>query len=151
MSIRTENKRLYQVWLTMRSRCNNPSFISYKNYGGRGISVCKEWDNFDAFLKWAIESGYDQNASRGVCTIDRVDNRGNYCPENCRIVSQKHQNRNKRTNTIVPGTDLCIADFAEKNCVSYGLVCDRLRAKWPLDDLLMPKQKNGAYRNARSK
>ena len=89
--------RLYVVWKGMKNRCDNPSHVSYKNYGGRGIVVCPEWgESFEAFSEWAYANGYDDMAKRVECTIDRINVNGNYCPENCRWVDQKTQCNNKR-------------------------------------------------------
>lgn len=86
--------RLFTIWLGMRSRCFNPKSVSYKNYGDRGISVCEEWLNFEIFHNWAIEHGYSNDLQ-----IDRIDNNGNYNPENCRWVTKafnlSHQRRNR--------------------------------------------------------
>lgn len=90
-------KRLYRVWLGMKERCSNPNHNRYQDYGGRGITVCDEWiHDYMAFRDWAMSHGYDENAPRGQCTIDRIDVDGPYAPDNCRFVSMKVQANNKR-------------------------------------------------------
>lgn len=91
--------RLHSVWAGMMARCYTKSSISYHNYGARGIAVCDEWHDFAVFRDWAISAGYDPDAPRGKCTIDRIDNDGNYCPENCRWVDMKTQRHNQRAST----------------------------------------------------
>lgn len=96
--------RLYHVYQGMKDRCYNPNNTGYENYGGRGISICPEWlgeHGFENFAKWAYPAGYDENAEFGECTIERKDVNGNYCPENCTWVTNKQQQRNKRTNVFV--------------------------------------------------
>ena len=89
--------RLYAVWDAMINRCKSPKHKEYHRYGGRGIRVCDEWQNFETFRFWALENGYDENAPRGMCTIDRINNDGNYTPDNCRWVDMKTQANNKST------------------------------------------------------
>ena len=90
-------ERLYFVWKGMKRRCNNANSDCYKYYGGRGIKICDEWNNdYSCFREWALSHGYDPNAERGKCTIDRIDNNGGYEPNNCRFVSMAIQNLNKR-------------------------------------------------------
>ncbi len=95
----SHKSRLYSVWVGMRQRCNDPNHKSYHNYGGRGISVCEEWNDFAIFKRWALENGYDADAKYGECTLDRIDVDGNYKPSNCRWVDSKTQAKNKRNKT----------------------------------------------------
>jgi hypothetical protein len=91
------HERLHGIWTAMKSRCYNPHNKRYKYYGERGISVCDEWSNsYSVFRKWALANGYDENAPRGVCTIDRIDVDGNYEPSNCRWVDNKTNAQNKQ-------------------------------------------------------
>lgn len=92
--------RLYGVWGNMVQRCTDPKHKHYCRYGGRGITVCDEWRNsFQAFYEWAMASGYDENAPRGQCTLDRIDNEMGYTPNNCRwvdMVTQRHNRSDSR-------------------------------------------------------
>lgn len=91
--------RLYMVWAGIKKRCYLPTTKCYKYYGGKGIKMCKPWlRSYLAFKKWALETGYNVDAPIGQCTIDRVDANRGYYPSNCRWVSMKEQNINKRKN-----------------------------------------------------
>jgi len=88
---------IYGVWNTMRQRCLNPNNHKFSEYGGRGITVCDEWQNsFEAFRDWAMANGYEDHLS-----IDRINNDGNYCPENCRWATAKEQANNRRKRRLL--------------------------------------------------
>ena len=90
--------RLYSIWKGMRARCNNANHSRYNDYGGRGVRLCAEWDDFTNFREWAMSHGYTDNL-----TIDRIDNDGNYCPENCRWATYYEQRHNRREKRCVNG------------------------------------------------
>ena len=102
------NGRLAKSWQTMLYRCENKKNTHYKDYGGRGIKVCSEWHNAKNFMNWALENGYKDNL-----TIDRIDVNGDYCPENCRWITQTEQMKNKRANHYILfcGEKKCLAEW----------------------------------------
>ena len=94
-------ERLFKVWRDMRNRCYNPNRESYKHYGAKGVRICDEWrDDYPKFREWALANGYDENAPRSQCTIDRINPFGDYEPSNCRWADAKTQARNRRSNYV---------------------------------------------------
>lgn len=87
---RMSKSRLYRRWASMRARCTNPNCRHFHRYGGRGISVCAEWQSFQNFFEWAMQSGYEDGLE-----IDRIDNDGDYSPENCRWITHQENCRNR--------------------------------------------------------
>ena len=90
-------RKLYSVYNSMKSRCNNILDKSYKNYGGRGIIIEESFNTFNKFYKWILEQEYTIDCK---LEVDRENNNGNYSIENCRLVSKKENSRNMRTNVV---------------------------------------------------
>ena len=131
--------RLYYVWNDIKSRCNNPKDISYKNYGALGISVCDEWaHDYLKFKNWAMANGYDPTAERGQCTIDRVDVHGNYEPSNCRWISAKEQASNKRNTCYITygGKTLSARAWADITGIPRGTIYSRYKRGWAPKEIL---------------
>lgn len=131
-----KNSRLYRsVWNKIFQRCYNPRNKDFPNYGGRGISVCEEWRDYVAFRDWALSNGYNPDAVQGECTLDRINVNGNYEPSNCRFVSVKDQNRNKRNNHFVTykGETHTIAEWSEITKISANALYNRINRGWDLN------------------
>jgi hypothetical protein len=112
----------YNTWMGIRGRCLNQNNDAYDDYGGRGISVCKKWMTFEGFYE-------DMGDKPGPkYSIDRVDNNGNYCKENCRWATRTQQVRNRRNTRMltVDGITMSLPDWAEKTGVKYATIKDRL-------------------------
>lgn len=90
------NHPLNTMWCGMKERCQNPNADNYQWYGGRGITVCNEWQEFKPFYDWAVSHGWENGLS-----IDRIDVNKPYSPDNCRFVTMKKQFRNRRSNDVI--------------------------------------------------
>lgn len=112
--------RLYGIWKNMKHRCDNPKDSHYKTYGERGIRVCDDWNDYANFKAWAYSNGYDENAETGICTLDRIDNDGNYEPSNCRFTDRITQANNTSQNHFVElnGHKMTISEFARTMNIS---------------------------------
>ena len=130
--------RLYQVWSAIKSRCYNVNSKHYEDYGGRGIRMCDAWrDGYDAFREWALSSGY-QELPFSQCTIDRIDNDGNYEPSNCRWVDGVAQANNRRSNRnfTYNGETHNIKEWSELYSIPYKTLHNRIRSGWSIDRAL---------------
>lgn len=120
----------YNVYRTMRARCENVRTKAYSQYGGRGITVCERWKSFEAFFG-------DMGDANGM-TLDRVDVNGPYSPENCRWTSWKVQQRNRRNNRLLTfdGITMCSAEWADKTGLSQSMINLRLKRGWTIEQTL---------------
>ena len=133
--------RIYTVWDGMNQRCGNPHSTNYARYGGRGISVCQEWRSFSVFASLATSHGYEASKQ-----LDRIDNDGNYEPENCRWVSDAENKRNTSQIRFITafGESKCLTDWAlDPRCsVAPQTILYRInRRQWlPEDAISQPRQ-----------
>ena len=128
----------YRHWINMKSRCFNPNVPNFKNYGGRGITVCERWkDDFSAFF---ADMGPRPSKRH---TIDRKENSGNYEPKNCRWATHSEQGRNRRGNRLVNIDDktMTLAEAVGGSPVPYNTVLYRLKRGWSAKDAInLPAQ-----------
>lgn len=125
----------HTTWCAMKSRCYNQNEPGYVDYGGRGISVCDRWkDSFASFLSDMGLKPFPE------ASIGRIDNDGNYEPNNCRWETHGQQARNtRRTRRIAIGNDSkCFSDWAKEAGVTPSTFSNRVDANWSADDLLLP-------------
>lgn len=132
------NDRAYllRTFTGMRHRCYNSKRENYYKYGGRGITICQEWlDNPDSFIEWALSNGFKRELS-----IDRIDNREGYSPDNCQWSTSKEQARNTRRDTtdLNKGTRICSKCRTEKKLIDFYRNRSRLAGR---DYLCIPCEK----------
>lgn len=125
--------REYHAWNAMRSRCNNPWNPNFARYGARGIRVCERWQSdFTAFLQ---DMG---RCPSGQHSIERIDNDGDYAPENCRWATPKEQARNRRSSRLLSyrGATRTAAEWAEVIGITQGTLHARLKEGWSVERAL---------------
>lgn len=135
--------RIHRIWVNMRKRCNNPKNPGFENYGGRGISICREWNEFSVFRDWALQSGYDDALS-----IERKDVDGDYTPENCTWADALTQSSNRRYTQKADDGDLWWHK-AKANGISRPAFTWRKAQGWPMD--LVVSWPQGKRRAARER
>ncbi len=125
---------LYSVWKNMIRRCKDPNAINYKDYGGRGITVCDRWLEFENFYA-DMGEGYSEDLE-----LDRTNNEKGYSPGNCQWVTRSENQRNKRTNRRVTTSagSLTVAGLAERGNTEYGTMISRIKRGKKGDELLLP-------------
>lgn len=119
--------RLYRTWYHMKERCQNENDPRYSNYGGRGITVCKDWMDFEPFAEWAYSNGYND-----TLTIERIDVNGNYCPENCTWIPSSKQANNKQSSHFftIDGITKTMTEWAKIYGIKPTTVFNRLSDGW---------------------
>ncbi len=135
----SNKERLYQIWKNMRRRCSDSTNKRWNSYGGKGIKVCEEWNDYRVFREWSLSHGYSD-----VLSIDRIDINGNYCPENCRWADAKTQANNTSRNVyfVYKGERLTKSQLAEKLGLSYCALQHRLDRGWDWDRIINQKQRS---------
>lgn len=131
-------QRLYGVWNGMMQRCFYKNHASYYRYGGRGITVCEEWKDYANFRKWAYANGYDENHGTKDCSLDRINNDGDYCPENCRWVDRKTQNNNRSGSVLYEylGRKMSVSEISELVGVGRTGLSKRLKQGIALEEAI---------------
>lgn len=133
---RGQKTKEYHIWRGIIARCENPNNKNFHQYGGRGISICKEWRNdFTKFLKDVGKKPTPKH------TIDRVDSNGNYEPNNCKWSTWKEQQNNKRSNKMLTlnGKSLTVSQWAEQLGVKQGTLYMRVHRGWSDEKILTQK------------
>lgn len=110
----------YNTWCNMKSRCNNSNHPNYNLYGGKGISICSEWLDYNNFLQWAKSTGWKVGL-----TLERLNNNDNYCPENCIWVTQSIQAKN--TSRIIKIDNLSLREYCSLYNLNYSTIRARIR------------------------
>lgn len=123
--------KIYKIWTSMIQRCINTKYKEYKNYGGRGIKVCKRWLKFENFLE-------DVGEKPTGLSLDRIDNNGNYCLENHRWATKIEQARNmrKNINIVFNNENKCISAFAYEYKINRRTLKSRIDNGWPIEKVL---------------
>lgn len=125
--------RLYKIWVEIRRRCNNSKCERYKDYGGRGIKICDEWNDYSCFKDWVLSHGYTDELS-----IDRIDNDGNYEPDNCRWATDIEQANNKRNSRFITYNNQThtLSEWSRIVGIKQSILWKRLNRGWDLDKAL---------------
>lgn len=131
-----------QAWHDMMGRCHNKKNGRYGSYGGRGITVCERWRGPGGFVNFLADLGPRPSDRH---SLNRLDNDGSYCPENCEWSTAKEQQRNMRSNVFLThgGETLCVAEWAERTGLRWGVIHGRIRKGWSVEDALTIPSRRG--------
>ena len=141
------NKTLYKRYYNIKDRCYNSNSKSFHRYGGRGVQMCDEWLNdYQKFEDWALSHGFNESLA-----IDRINNDGDYSPQNCRFVTLKENNQNRRTTRFytIDGVTKNLQQWCDYYCIKRSTVYTRLQHGWDIKDALSAPIKN-AVRDKKS-
>lgn len=132
-SVRNNRERLYTIWAAMIDRVDNHNRKDSKYYADKGISIYEPWRDYLSFKKWSLDNGYVDGLS-----IDRVNNSLGYCPENCRWVPLKDQNKNKTSNRLITinRETMILEDWCRRYQLNSKLVSSRLSRGWSIEKAL---------------
>lgn len=127
-------RNFYQIWQGIRTRCYNPNAFPYKDYGGRGIVMSNEWQNFENF-----KNDMYYSYTPGL-TLERNDVNGNYCKENCKWIPRSEQAKNRRCSIWIETEQgrMTVNEAAKIVGISWLGMYQRVRNKWPKEKLLIP-------------
>lgn len=137
---------LHGTWRQMIYRCERPKNCRFHVYGGRGIKVCQRWRN--SFMDFVTDMGPKPTPKH---TLDRKDNKGDYCPENCQWATSKQQANNKSTSRLITygGRTQSLAEWAAEIGVDWSTLKWRLK-RWPFEKAMTaPADETNAHRMAR--
>lgn len=126
--------REFHSWCAMRQRCSNKNSANWKHYGGRGITVCNSWCDFSNFLR-------DMGRCPDGCSIERIDNDGNYCPENCKWATKEEQMNNTRSNHMLTlgNKTSTVRQWERALGFNTGVIQSRINNGWTVEDALTTK------------
>ena len=133
---KTRNKktdRLYSIWADMRRRCSNVSRKDAQNYALKNIKVCEEWNNYELFMNWALQNGYNDEL-----TLERIDNSKGYNPDNCKWIPKSEQSKNRTSNHYITynGKTQTLTDWSKEIGIPRTTLDSRLKRNWSIEDAL---------------
>lgn len=133
--MRRDDMKIYIAWKNMKARCNKPR-VEKGEAHYEHITYCQEWERFEPFFEWAMNNGYEEGLR-----LDRINNEGDYCPDNCRFITNKENSNNRSNNRLLThnGETLTVSQWADKTGIHPATLHSRLK-KWSIEkSLTAPK------------